>query len=145
MRFICLFSISKFLKSQWEARNTRQLLIDGATRSGDYGTGDQDEAEDKERRRTYVRSKLGQARAQLKIVSQSYGDMVKTFLYQLTCSQDQGLHSLSFRLDFNSHYKKKDSRLSRPLMFSARRLSMSGNNSPMLSSQMTASLMSTGP
>ena len=132
MRFICLFSISKFLKSQWEARNTRQLLIDGATRSGDYGTGDQDEAEDKERRRTYVRSKLGQARAQLKIVSQSYGDMVKTFLYQLTCSQDQGLHSLSFRLDFNSHYKKKDSRLSKPLMFSHRRLS--GFNSPMTTS-----------
>ena len=138
-------SIRKFLQSQWEARNTRQLLIDGATRSGDYGTGDQDEAEDKERRRTYVRSKLGQARAQLKIVSQSYGDMVKTFLYQLTCSQDQGLHSLSFRLDFNSHYKKKDSRLSMAPRWreSLRRTSLSGYSAPALAStvQMATSLM----
>ena len=130
---------------QWEARQTRQLLVDSATRAGGYGTSEADQIEDKERRRTYVRTKLGSVRAQLKIVSQSYGDMVKTFLYQLTCSNDDGLQSLSFRLDFNSPYKKKDSRLSRPLMFSARRLSMSGNNSPMLSSQMTASLMSTGP
>ena len=137
--------LETYFLNQWEARQTRQLLVDSATRAGGYGTSEADQTEDKERRRTYVRTKLGSVRAQLKIVSQSYGDMVKTFLYQLTCSNDDGLQSLSFRLDFNSHYKKKDSRLSRPLMFSARRLSMSGNNSPMLSSQMTASLMSTGP
>ena len=130
---------------QWEARQTRQLLVDSATKAGGYGTSEKEEREDRERRRVFARERLGTVRAQLKIVSQSYGDMVKTFLYQLTCSNDDGLQSLSFRLDFNSHYKKKDSRLSRPLMFSARRLSMSGNNSPMLSSQMTASLMSTGP
>ena len=109
---------------QWKARQTRQtrhLLVDSATRAGGYGTSEADQIEDKERRRTYVRTKLGSVRAQLKIVSQSYGDMVKTFLYQLTCSNDDGLQSLSFRLDFNSHYKKKDSRLSRPLMFSSRR------------------------
>jgi len=130
---------------EWDARQTRQLLIDSATGAGGYGTTEEQEVEDKERRRVYVRSKLGSARAQLKIVSQSYGDMVKTFLYQLTCSNDDGLQSLSFRLDFNSHYKKKDSRLSKPLMFSARRLSMSGHMSPMISSMMTSSLMSTGP
>ena len=122
------------------------MLIESATKSGGYGTTEEDEKADKERRKVYVRSKLGGVRAQLKIVSQSYGDMVKTFLYQLTCSNDDGLQSLSFRLDFNAHYKKKDSRLSKPLMFSARRISMSGHNSPaMMSSGMTASLMSTGP
>jgi len=130
---------------EWDARQTRQLLIDSATGAGEYGTTEEKELQDKERRRVYARNKLGSVRAQLKIVSQSYGDMVKAFLYQLTCSNDDGLQSLSFRLDFNSHYKKKDSRLSKPLMFSARKLSMSGHMSPMISSMMTSSLMSTGP
>ena len=47
---------------------------------------------------------------QLKIISQSYQDMVKTLLLQLTVNSDQSLQCLSFRLDFNTHYKKKDSR-----------------------------------
>ena len=119
---------------QWEARQTRQLLIESSTKAGGYGTGEKEEREDKERRRVFAKTKLGTVRAQLKIVNQSYGDMVRTFLYQLTASNDESLQCLSFRLDFNSHYKKKDSRLSKPLMFSARRLSMSGNNSPMSSS-----------
>jgi len=135
---------------EWEARQTRQLLMDSATRAGEYGTTEAEEKSDKDRRKTYTRTKLGSVRAQLKIVSQSYGDMVKTFLCQLTSSSDDGLQSLSFRLDFNSHYKKKDTRLSRMSMFSARRVSNSGYNSPammssVVSSMMTASLMSTGP
>ena len=135
---------------QWEARQTRQLLMDSATRAGEYGTTEAEEKSDKDRRKTYTRTKLGSVRAQLKIVSQSYGDMVKTFLCQLTSSSDDGLQSLSFRLDFNSHYKKKDSRLSRMSMFSARRVSNSGYNSPAMmasvaSSMMAASYMSTGP
>ena len=38
---------------------------------------------DCERRRMYNKSKLGSAKAQLRIVSQSYGDMVRTFLFQM--------------------------------------------------------------
>ena len=125
---------NKTFSLQWEARQTRQLLIESSTKAGGYGTGEKEEREDKERRRVFAKTKLGTVRAQLKIVNQSYGDMVRTFLYQLTCSNDESLQCLSFRLDFNSHYKKKDSRLSKPLMFSARRLSMSGHNSPMSSS-----------
>jgi len=119
---------------EWEARQTRQLLVDSATKAGGYGTSEKEEKEDRERKRNFAKTKLGAVRAQLKIVSQSYGDMVRTFLYQLTSSNDESLQCLSFRLDFNSHYKKKDSRLSKPLMFSHRRLSMSGHNSPMSSS-----------
>ena len=110
------------------------MLIESSTKAGGYGTGEKEEREDRERRRVFAKTKLGTVRAQLKIVNQSYGDMVRTFLYQLTASNDESLQCLSFRLDFNSHYKKKDSRLSKPLMFSARRLSMSGHNSPMSSS-----------
>ena len=123
---------------QWEARQTRQLQVESATKAGGYGTSEKDEKEDKERRRVFSKTKLGTVRAQLKIVSQSYGDMVRTFLYQLTCSNDESLQCLSFRLDFNSHYKKKDSRLSKTLMFSHRKLSMSGHNSPMSSSLLSS-------
>jgi len=131
--------------AEWDARQTRSLLINSKTKSGGYGTTDHLDNQDKDRRKVYVKNKLGSTKAQLRIVSQSYGDMVRTFLYQLTCSHDENLQCLSFRLDFNAHYKKRDSRLSKPLTFSHRRMSMSGMSTPMTSSQMTSSLMSMGP
>ncbi len=51
-------------------------------------------------------------------------DMVRTFLLQLASSQDESLQCLSFRLDFNQHYKRKDARLGTPLTFQHRRESM---------------------
>ena len=51
------------------------------------------------------------------------GDLVSsqlTLFSQLTMSNDESLQCLSFRLDFNQHYKKRDSRLSKPLTFSHR-------------------------
>ena len=36
----------------------------------------------------YNKSKLGSAKAQLRIVSQSYGDMVRTFLFQVVAGLD---------------------------------------------------------
>ncbi len=53
-----------------------------------------------------------------------FQDMVRTFLLQLACSQDQSLQCLSFRLDFNQHYKRKDARLGTPLTFQHKRDSM---------------------
>ena len=88
-------------------------------------------------------------------------DLISRLLSQLTCSNDESLQCLSFRLDFNQHYKKRDARLSKPLTFSHRystfqmpssfekrvfrRMSMSGHGSPMTGSQMTSSAMSIGP
>jgi len=129
---------------EWDARQARVALMEARSRGGDYGVTEESEEKDKERRRVYTRSKLPSVKAQLRIVSQSYGDMVKTFLFQLTSSNDESLQCLSFRLDFNQHYKKRDSRLSKPLTFSHRKMSMSGMNSPMSHSQMTSSAMSLG-
>jgi gamma-tubulin complex component 3 len=126
--------------AEWDARQTRSLLIISKTKGGGYGTTEQMDTQDRDRRKVYTKNKLGSARAQLRIVSQSYGDMVRTFLFQLTCSNDESLQCLSFRLDFNSHYKKRDSRLSKPLTFSHRRMSMSGMSTPM-----TSSVLSMGP
>ena len=79
---------------------------------------------DLERQHTFAMEVMPKLETQLKIVSQSYQDMVRTFLLQLTVSQDQSLQCLSFRLDFNTHYKRKDSRLGAPLTFQHRQLSI---------------------
>ena len=59
------------------------MLVDNKTKAGGYGTTEQMEQQDKDRRKVYTKNKLGSARAQLRIVSQSYGDMVRTFLFQV--------------------------------------------------------------
>ena len=58
-------------------------MINSKTKSGGYGTTDHLDNQDKDRRKVYVKNKLGSTKAQLRIVSQSYGDMVRTFLYQV--------------------------------------------------------------
>jgi len=65
---------------------------------------------DLDRKFTFANETMPKLDTQLKIVAQSYQDMVKTLLLQLTVNSDQSLQCLSFRLDFNTHYKKKDSR-----------------------------------
>jgi len=69
-----------------------------------------DEDADFHRQLKFENDTIPKLDTQLKIVSQSYQDMVKTLLLQLTVNSDQSLQCLSFRLDFNTHYKKKDSR-----------------------------------
>ncbi len=82
------------------------------------------EDSDLERRHTFAIETMPKLETQLKIVSQSYQDMVRTFLLQLTVSQDQSLQWLSFRLDFNTHYKRKDARLGTPLTFQHKNLNV---------------------
>ena len=41
--------------------------------------------------------------------------MVQQFLVMLTSHQDVSLRFLSFRLDFNEHYKKREPRIRSPL------------------------------
>lgn len=121
--------------AELEARHACEALILLRTEAGGYGTSEVDQIKERDRRKDFVKCKLGEAKANLRIVSLSYQDMVRTFLFQLTCSNDESLQCLSFRLDFNQHYKKKDSRLSRPLTFSHRRL-----NSSMTGSQLSTYL-----
>ena len=104
------------------------VRVTARTREGKYGTSGEEERREGERRRLFSKNKIGSAKAQLRIVSQSYGDMVRTFLFQLACSPDECLQWLSFRLDFNQHYKRRDARLSKPLTFSTRMSTMSGLN-----------------
>ena len=50
-------------------------------------------------------------------------NMVLGFLMMLSSQEDLSLQYLSFRLDFNEHYRSKDSRLSLPLTYHHRRMS----------------------
>jgi len=115
--------------AELEARNAYTARVSSRGAEGTYGTTEEEEQLENDRRRDFVKSTLAAAKANLRIVSLSYQDMVRTFLFQLTCSNEESLQCLSFRLDFNQHYKKKDSRISRPLTFANKRMnsSMSGS------------------
>ena len=106
-----------------EARRSLDDEINARTKRGQYGITNIEERREKKRRDEFSKTILPEIEAKLKIVSQSYQDMVKTFLLQLSCSQDQSLQFLSVRLDFNEHYKRKDSRLGAHLTFQHKRLS----------------------
>ncbi|XP_071440616.1 gamma-tubulin complex component 3-like [Hetaerina americana] len=74
------------------------------------------------KRKDFTSRFLPTARAQLKILAQSYQDVVKRFLLSLASQPDVSLQLLSSRLDFNEHYKKRDSRLIATLTYQHRRM-----------------------
>ena len=103
-----------------DARRNFDASVQKRGQKGKYGLTQRDEDLEGERRDIFISDTIPKLETQLKIVSQSYQDMVRTFLLQLTVSQDQSLQCLSFRLDFNTHYKRKDARLGTPLTFQHR-------------------------
>ncbi len=103
-----------------DARRNYEAKIQSRSQKGKYGITQQEEDQEGERRDIFISDTIPKLETQMKIVSQSYQDMVRTFLLQLTVSQDTSLQCLSFRLDFNNHYKRKDTRLSTPLTFQHR-------------------------
>lgn len=104
-----------------DARRNFEAQIKRKGQKGQYGVTQADEDADLERRHTFAVETMPKLETQMKIVSQSYQDMVRTFLLQLTVSQDHSLQFLSFRLDFNVHYKRKDARLGTSLTFQQHR------------------------
>ena len=110
--------------SEVEARQSHREAIRRKGRAGEYGLTSADEDRERRRARDFSHHTLNGIKSQLKIVSQSYQDMLRTFLVQLASNNDQALQCLSFRLDFNQHYKRKDARLVTPLTFQHRRESM---------------------
>ena len=110
--------------AETEARRAHEDEIALRSRRGQYGITSKEELQETKRRQEFAKVTLPGIETKFKIVSQSYQDMVRTFLLQLTCSQDQSLQFLSVRLDFNEHYKRKDSRLGAPLTFQHKRLSV---------------------
>jgi len=68
---------------------------------------------------------LAATRTSLRLLAQNYENFVKVFLLHLASHSDMSLQLLSSRLDFNEHYKRRDSRLTAPLTYQHRRREIS--------------------
>lgn len=66
---------------------------------------------------------LSSTRVGLRVLAQSYQEVVKRFLLLLASHPEISLQLLSSRLDFNDHYKRHDTRLAAPLTYQHRRQS----------------------
>ncbi|XP_037090539.1 gamma-tubulin complex component 3-like, partial [Pollicipes pollicipes] len=111
------------VEAELARRAEYQAAIAARTRAGQYGTSSADEAAEAERRRDFVKIFLPATKAQLQNLTQGYQNMVLGLLMMLSSQEDLSLQYLSFRLDFNEHYRSKDSRLSLPLTYHHRRMS----------------------
>nr|CAD7458629.1 unnamed protein product [Timema tahoe] len=109
--------------AELQARLDRELEICHSEELKEFGTSDSRDARDASRMKDFSERYLPGTRAQLRILAKSYQDVVKGFLLMLASQADVSLQLLSFRLDFNEHYKRRDVRLVTPLTYQHRRLS----------------------
>uniref|UniRef100_H2ZAA7 Uncharacterized protein n=1 Tax=Ciona savignyi TaxID=51511 RepID=H2ZAA7_CIOSA len=78
---------------------------------GVWGADVEKEPIEMNRRREFRKNAIPEMRARLKVCACAYQDMVVMFLRQLRKENDANLRNLSWRLDFNEHYRAKDSTL----------------------------------
>lgn len=101
--------------AELQSRQRLEKAVELRTDEGEWGLTEWDEEEERKRSVKFVDNIIPDTRAQLKVLSKSYQDMVQQFLMMLTSHQDVSLRFLSFRLDFNEHYKKREPKLRSPL------------------------------
>uniref|UniRef100_A0A8C7YE12 Tubulin gamma complex component 3 n=1 Tax=Oryzias sinensis TaxID=183150 RepID=A0A8C7YE12_9TELE len=77
---------------------------------GEWGVTAEQEAEEKRRVQEF-QGTIPKMRSQLQILTHFYQSIVQQFLVLLTTSPDESLRFLSFRLDFNEHYRAREPRL----------------------------------
>lgn len=104
-------AVNEELDTRQHFEQTRQKR----TELGEWAVTEVEEHEERERRLAFLRSIIPSTRAQMTVLTQSYQDMVQRFLVMVTCHQDVSLRFLSFRLDFNQHYKVKEPNSRSPL------------------------------
>lgn len=100
------------------------LSLQERTRSGHFGTTAELEEREKQRKDGFSNKFVPGFRTDLKILIQSYQDMVQSFLLMLAQHEDENLHLLSTRLDFNEYYHRRDHRLNMRLTYLHKRKSM---------------------
>ncbi|MCL4125079.1 UNVERIFIED_CONTAM: hypothetical protein GTU68_066359 [Idotea baltica] len=106
------------------ARRSAQVGAEERTRAGHFGTNAQMEEKEEARRAEFTNKFVPSFRTDLKLLTQSYQDMVQSFLLMLAQHEDENLHLLSTRLDFNEHYHRRDHRLNMRLTYLHKRKSM---------------------
>ncbi|XP_073206141.1 gamma-tubulin complex component 3 isoform X3 [Lepidochelys kempii] len=98
-----------------------RCLLDSDSR-GEWGVTTSEEEEENKRIREFQES-IPKMCSQLRILTHFYQGIVQQFLILLTTSSDESLRFLSFRLDFNEHYKAREPRLRMSLGTRGRRSS----------------------
>eukprot|EP00057_Strongylocentrotus_purpuratus_P005521 XP_003731157.2 PREDICTED: LOW QUALITY PROTEIN: gamma-tubulin complex component 3 [Strongylocentrotus purpuratus] len=89
--------------------------IKARTGQGEWGMTALEEGEHAKKKVDFLRTFLPSSKAQLKVLSQSYQDMVQKFLVMLTNHPDDSLRLLAVRLDFNEVYRAKEPKLRSPM------------------------------
>ncbi|KAI6078677.1 Gamma-tubulin complex component 3 [Aix galericulata] len=104
------------LRLQFEERKKQREL------EGKWGVTASEEEEENKRIKEFQDS-IPKMCSQLRILTHFYQGIVQQFLVLLTTSSDESLRFLSFRLDFNEHYKAREPRLRMSLGTRGRRSS----------------------
>nr|XP_045370711.1 gamma-tubulin complex component 3 isoform X3 [Camelus bactrianus] len=86
-----------------------RCLLDADSR-GQWGMTAAEEEQEAQRTREFQES-IPKMCSQLRILTHFYQGIVQQFLVLLTTSSDESLRFLSFRLDFNEHYRAREPRL----------------------------------
>ncbi|XP_019380433.1 PREDICTED: gamma-tubulin complex component 3 isoform X2 [Gavialis gangeticus] len=92
------------LRLQFEEKKKQREL------EGEWGVTAAEEEEENKRIKEFQES-IPKMCSQLRILTHFYQGIVQQFLVLLTTSSDESLRFLSFRLDFNEHYKAREPRL----------------------------------
>ncbi|XP_059184163.1 gamma-tubulin complex component 3 [Centropristis striata] len=92
------------LRLQFEERKQKR------EEEGQWGVTAEQEAEEKKRVQEF-QDTIPKMRSQLRILTHFYQSIVQQFLVLLMTSTDESLRFLSFRLDFNEHYRAREPRL----------------------------------
>ncbi|XP_078693983.1 gamma-tubulin complex component 3-like [Branchiostoma floridae x Branchiostoma belcheri] len=100
------------------------------TEKGKWGVTELDEEEENTRMEEFRDKFLSKTTSQLRVISQSYQDMVQNFLLMLNEHSDPSLRFLSFRLDFNGHYHQREPKLNRSLSVSYARTRQRSGKDP---------------
>ncbi|XP_065644166.1 gamma-tubulin complex component 3 homolog isoform X3 [Hydra vulgaris] len=99
------------------AREEFEKRIQQKTSDGKWGITDEESAADKRRVAEFTKTFIPSTRAQIRVLHQSYQDMLQDFLVMLNSHSDVSLRFLCFRLDFNEHYKKLEPKLRSPTKY----------------------------
>ena len=100
-----------------EARKHLERKASIKTDDGGWGLTEEDSRNDILRQAEFTKTFIPSTRAQLRVLHQSYQDMLQHFLVMLNNHTDVSLRFLCFRLDFNEYYKNNEPKLRSPTKY----------------------------
>ncbi|KAF2358867.1 Gamma-tubulin complex component protein [Trinorchestia longiramus] len=119
------------------ARHQKVQLEQKRAAEGQFSTSAAEEETEKQRKHNFSSRFVTKLKTELKILTQTYQDMVQSFLLMLAAHDDDNLQQLSSRLDFNEHYLRRDRRLRQRLTFHHKRKSLGGSKAAALALEST--------